>query len=591
VVLDVLDVAMHEIDVALHEMDRVGSILPDGYSLLAAVCGPDGQVGDLFIRDRSGQTSVVLGLSEQAVHHLGRLLDVASADFEPARPRSPPALFSTVEGPSLYRTIVEECPVPLVVIGRTGVIEFASPAVGAEFGFDPATQVVGRPWREFVHPDDLRRLGSLARLGNPNELSGRKLAGRVRRPDGFYVSSEAVARTVIDAGGAVEGMVVALRESRANRIEFEEMVTAERRQRALADAADCGIALLAMRDEEFGTVLDANRTFGRLIGGGSGLIAGASIADLVSSGDAVRCSEALRVVAETGQPRRLEVRLAATPDRQTELVIAVDRISGDPPSRMTARLRDITEQRGFIAELSRNVERLQQTNRELAEFARVTTHDLAAPLRAASGLLDLVSGAVDSEVTETLNAVRSAITRMSGMVDAAIGHAQTENPDIRWLPVDLNRTLGHVIDALREEIAESGAEVSGDELPTVLGDEPQLERLLLNLIANAIKYAGPSSPRTRVTARRDDDGWTIAVADEGVGIEPGTEERIFDLFERGAAGRPMRLGTGRGIGLATCRRIVERHGGQIWATRNEPKGSILQFTLPDNPTAGVALCA
>ena len=427
VVLDVLDVALHEIDVALHEIDQLGSILPDGYSLLAAVCGPDGQVGDLFIRDRSGQTSVVLGLPAEAVHHLGRLLDVASADFEPARPRrrAPAPSLPPVDGALLYRTIVEQCPVPLVVIGRTGVIEFASPAVAVEFGCDPATQLVGRPWREFVHPDDLRRLGSLARLATPGELSGRKLAGRMRRPDGFFVSIEAVARTVIDAGGEVEGMVVALRETRANRIEFEETVTAERRQRALADAADCGMALLAMRDEEFGTMLEANRMFGRLIGGGSGLTAGASIADLVSSADAVRCSEALRAVAETGQPRRLEVRLAATPDRQTELVIAIDRTSGDPPSRMTARLRDITEQRGFIAELSRNVERLEQTNRELAEFARVTTHDLAAPLRAASGLLDLVSGAVDPEVTETLNAVRSAITRMSGMVDAAIGYAQT----------------------------------------------------------------------------------------------------------------------------------------------------------------------
>ena len=144
---------------------------------------------------------------------------------------------------------------------------------------------------------------------------------------------------------------------------------------------------------------------------------------------------------------------------------------------------------------------------------------------------------------------------------------------------------------MREEIAEFGAELSGDELPTVLGDEPQLERLLLNLIANAIKYAGPSPPRMRVTATRDRAGWTIAVADEGMGIEPGTEERIFELFERGTSGRPMRRGSGRGIGLATCRRIVERHGGRIWATQNEPKGSILQFTLPDNPAVDVALSA
>jgi PAS domain S-box-containing protein len=492
---------------------------------------------------------------------------------------------------SMYRTIVEECPVPLVVIGRTGVVEFASPAVALEFGSDLATGAVGRPWREFLHPDDLRRLGSLARLVTPGELSGRTLAARLMRPDGSSINIEAVARTLLDASGAVEGHVVALRESRASRVELQEAMTAERRQRALADAADCGTALLAMRDEEFGTVLETNRMFGRLIGGGSGLTAGASIADLVIGADAVRCSEALRVVAETGQPRRLEVRLATAPDRQLELVIAIDRSSGDPPSRMTARLRDITEQRGFIAELSRTVERLEQTNRELSEFARVTAHDLAAPLRAASGLLDLVSSAVDPEVTETVNAVRSAITRMQAMVDAVIGYAQTENPDARRLPVDLNRTFENAIDALRKEVAESGAEISVDELPTVMGDGAQLERLLLNLIANAIKYAGPGPPRVQLMATRDRDQWTVSVADQGVGIEAGSERRIFELFERGNPGRPVRSGTGRGIGLATCRRIVERHGGRIWVTPNEPGGSIIHFTLPDNTATGTALTA
>jgi signal transduction histidine kinase len=177
---------------------------------------------------------------------------------------------------------------------------------------------------------------------------------------------------------------------------------------------------------------------------------------------------------------------------------------------------------------------------------------------------------------------------MTTMVDAVVGYAQTENTESPRLPVDLSRTLDHAIESLRAEIAESGAEIVSDELSTVLGDEPQLERLLVNLLGNAIKYAGPTAPRIRVTATRERDQWLVSVADQGVGVEPGSELRIFELFERGRPERTVRPGTGKGIGLATCRRIVERHGGRIWVTPNEPRGSVFSFTLSDNFALGGA---
>ncbi len=232
-------------------------------------------------------------------------------------------------------------------------------------------------------------------------------------------------------------------------------------------------------------------------------------------------------------------------------------------------------------ELARTVVRLEQANRELAEFARVTAHDLAAPLRALSGLVDLLAPASrEQEASETFGAIRSALTRMQAMVDGAVGYAHAQDAPVRRDPVDLDRILGYARAALGADIARTGAVVVARPLPTVLGDEHQLERLLVSLLANAIRYSAPGVPRIALEALREGEAWRIAVSDEGIGVEAGAEERIFLLFERGSRAAALGGGTGRGIGLATCRRIVEMHGGRIWVEANEPRGSVFTFTLP-----------
>lgn len=239
------------------------------------------------------------------------------------------------------------------------------------------------------------------------------------------------------------------------------------------------------------------------------------------------------------------------------------------------------ESHAVTRELTLAVTRLEQANRELAEFARVTAHDLAAPLRALAGLIDLLApGAREEESTETFGAIRSAITRMQAMVEGAVGYAYATDAQVRRDPVDLDRILGYARGSLSSDIARTGAIVLARPLPAVLGDEHQLERLLVSLLANAIKYSAPGVPRIGVDAVREADAWRIAVSDEGIGVETGAEERIFRLFERGSRATSSAGATGRGIGLATCRRIVEMHGGRIWVEPNAPRGSVFTFTLP-----------
>lgn len=232
-------------------------------------------------------------------------------------------------------------------------------------------------------------------------------------------------------------------------------------------------------------------------------------------------------------------------------------------------------------ELRSTVERLQATNRELEEFTRVTAHDLAGPLRAVAGIMDLALAepSRDRELVEMLEAVRASVERMRAMIDGAVGYALAGEASLERAPVSLGMLVDRVLDVLAEEVSETGAQVTMDALPTVSGDELQLERVLANLISNALHYSGGRPPRVHISAHREDRAWRIAVADEGIGVDRQSRERIFTLS-------PPIEGDAKsqwhGIGLATCRRIVELHGGHIWVESNAPAGSVFQFTLPDH---------
>ena len=132
---------------------------------------------------------------------------------------------------------------------------------------------------------------------------------------------------------------------------------------------------------------------------------------------------------------------------------------------------------------------------------------------------------------------------------------------------------------LRVAINESGAEVTCEPLPCLMGDESQLIQLIQNLISNAIKYHGPETPVVRISAEKQDDMWVFSVRDNGIGIEPQYFEKIFLMFQRLNNQRDI---SGSGVGLAICRKIAERHGGEIWLESEPGKGSIFYFSIPEN---------
>jgi signal transduction histidine kinase len=143
-------------------------------------------------------------------------------------------------------------------------------------------------------------------------------------------------------------------------------------------------------------------------------------------------------------------------------------------------------------------------------------------------------------------------------------------------PVDLDEVLAHVREDLRMLIEESDADIEAESLPEVYSDEDQIRQVFQNLLDNAIEYSGEEPPRVRISAELETNRWVISVQDEGIGIDPDDADRIFEVFQSiHSAGESP----GTGIGLALCRRIVERHGGEIWV-EDTPEGSTFRFTLP-----------
>ncbi|GAB6053323.1 hypothetical protein JCM17960_21430 [Magnetospira thiophila] len=240
--------------------------------------------------------------------------------------------------------------------------------------------------------------------------------------------------------------------------------------------------------------------------------------------------------------------------------------------------RDISRRKAIEAELRRS-------NQELQQFAYVASHDLQAPLRMISSYLRLLeqqkAPQLDEAAREYLQHAAGGAQRMDALIRDLLDYARVTTHERPLEPVSLNAVVETARANLSAEIELRGAEVSVEDLPVVLGDQIQLERLMQNLIGNALKYtAADRVPQVHISPARRVNKWIITVSDNGIGIAPEHLERVFGIFQRLHAPGEYE---GTGVGLAVCKRIVERHDGDIWATSTPGRGSAFHFTLPVMP--------
>jgi PAS domain S-box-containing protein len=289
----------------------------------------------------------------------------------------------------------------------------------------------------------------------------------------------------------------------------------------------------------------------------------------------------------TMQDSSLEFRVVAT-DGAVHWVLARQRVLPDragKAARMLVAMIDITERKAAEAELRRAHDELARSNAELEQFAYVASHDLQEPLRMVSSYTQRLGrrygDRLDGDAREFMGYVVDGAARMKPLIEDLLAYSRvgTRGKEMRRMPIDA--ALRRALLNLRGAVEEAGAAVTYDNLPEVVGDEIQLAQLFQNLIGNALKFRSASVPRIHVSCVEREHEHEFAVRDNGIGIDPQYFERIFMVFQR------LHTKTdypGTGIGLAICKKVVERHGGRIWVASQPGEGATFHFTLPgDTP--------
>jgi len=244
---------------------------------------------------------------------------------------------------------------------------------------------------------------------------------------------------------------------------------------------------------------------------------------------------------------------------------------------------DITARKAVEGTLEASRRELERSNAELAQFAYVASHDLQEPLRTITSYLQLLQRryrgkVLDAGADEYMAFAIDGAKRMQALIQAVLAYSRVGTHGAAFAPVACRDLVEDAVATLGARIADTGARVAYDDLPTVRGDGAQLGQLVQNLIGNALKFHRPGgTPEVTITAARVGAEWTIAVRDNGIGIPPDQAARIFQMFQRLHTREEYE---GTGIGLAVCKKIVERHGGRIWVESTPGEGATVLFTLP-----------
>ncbi len=242
---------------------------------------------------------------------------------------------------------------------------------------------------------------------------------------------------------------------------------------------------------------------------------------------------------------------------------------------------DITEQKENMQKLVDTMENLRVSNRDLEQFAYIASHDLQEPLRMVANYMQLIErrykDRLDQDGLEFIAYAVDGAVRMQQLIDSLLDYSRLQTRRKSFEPVRLESVLQRVLRDLEARTLEVGAQITADPLPQVYGDALQIGLVFQNLISNALKFRGENPPVVHIGIKNASTHWKITVRDNGIGVEPEHQERIFKIFQR-LHSRAEYPGTG--IGLAICRRIIERHGGRTGVESELRKGSVFWFTLP-----------
>lgn len=254
----------------------------------------------------------------------------------------------------------------------------------------------------------------------------------------------------------------------------------------------------------------------------------------------------------------------------------------DGPKSVILVIRDVTADKDNETLIKKKSEELARSNEELQQFALVASHDLQEPLRMVQAFTDRLKkhleGSLDEQGAKYMNYVTDGAIRMRTLIQDLLAYSRAGRGELNRVPTDFNELVNEAAEPLAEDFEKTGMKLIREPLPKLTVSPVLMRQVFQNLFANALKFRGPDQPTLRVFSRQGDGGWTISVQDNGIGLDPKYRFKVFEIFQRlhSIAQYP-----GTGIGLAICKKIVERHGGRIWVESEEGEGATFSFFLPD----------
>jgi|SRR3990172_4031567 len=354
----------------------------------------------------------------------------------------------------------------------------------------------------------------------------------------------------------------------------------EERFNVVFRASPVGLALARLQD---GRLLDFNPVFGQIFGLTRENAIGKTSVELGMMATGAR-SRIVDEVREKGSVSNVEVTHTDRNGEKRFLLFSAERILvNDDPCSLTAVI-DITERKQVEQRLLKANQELAESNKELEQFAYVASHDLQEPLRMVSSYMQLLETRykekLDSDAQEFIGFAVDGAVRMQRLIHDLLAFSRVGTRGRSPQAVDSGAALTDALQNLKMTIEGEKAIVIFDDLPVVMADKDQLTQVFQNLISNAIKFKGKRRPSISINAQISSGFAEFKVVDNGIGIDPKHAERIFVIFQRL---HPREKYEGTGIGLAICKKIVERHGGRIWVESELGKGSTFHFTFPTAP--------
>jgi PAS domain S-box-containing protein len=490
-------------------------------------------------------------------------------------------LSESKESEARYRGLLEAAPDAMVVVNPDGDIVLLNVQAENQFGYR-RDELVGQQVKNIIPEGFAERLVSdgtrsaadalAQQIGTGIELSG-------QRKDGTRFPIEIMLSPIESAEGIL--VTAAIRDISVRKAADEHLAQMEGRYRGLLEAAPDAMVVVNQDWEIVLLNVQAENQFGYR----RDELIGQKVKNIIPEGFAERLiADALRSTADALAQQigtGIELSGRRKDGSRFPIEIMLSPLESAEGILVTAAIRDITNRKIAEAHLLQKVKELNRSNEELDQFASIASHDLQEPLRMVASYTQLLSkrytGKLDSDADEFIAFAVDGANRMQRLIQDLLAYSRVGTKGTELLDTSSEEALEHALGNLRGAIKDSGALVTHDALPQVLADEMQLIQLFQNLVGNGIKYQNPGIPRVHVSANRNGEKkWLFSVKDNGLGIDSQYFERIFGMFQRLHKREEF---AGTGIGLAICKKIVERHGGSISVESHLGQGSTFRFAL------------